>query len=128
MTTTPGPDGFADAVLMRCPDLTAQDEARLRAAVREALTGHPADEWTTRFADMIIDHRAEPFAKPFFERSVASGVAKAFAHADRGPAGLFAAMGEHLSPKAALYVTHSVFDGMAHAAAPDDARIRRTGP
>ena len=46
----------------------------LRAAVREGLEGYPAGEWTMRFADVIIDNRAESFAKPFFDRSVARGV------------------------------------------------------
>lgn len=27
-----------------------------------------------RFADVIIDHQGESFAKPFFQRSVANGV------------------------------------------------------
>ncbi|MFC9948644.1 hypothetical protein [Streptomyces pratensis] len=54
--------------------MPARDAERLRAKVQEALQGHPVEEWTVRFADVIIDHREEPFAKPFFERSVARGV------------------------------------------------------
>ncbi|MEV0750202.1 hypothetical protein AB0I75_34215 [Streptomyces sp. NPDC050273] len=51
-----------------------RDAARLRAKVRAALEGYPVEEWTVRFADVIIGCRDEPFAKPFFERSVARGV------------------------------------------------------
>ncbi|WP_406466370.1 hypothetical protein OHB07_39035 (plasmid) [Streptomyces sp. NBC_00111] len=74
MNSTRVPDDFSDAVLARCPGMSARDDSRLRAKVREALEGHPEEEWTVRFADMIIRHRDEPFAKPFFERSVAQGV------------------------------------------------------
>lgn len=68
------PDDFSDVVLARCPGMSARDEERLRVKVREALQGHPVEEWTVRFADVIIDHRDEPFAKPFFDRSVAWGM------------------------------------------------------
>ncbi|MFI6967124.1 hypothetical protein [Streptomyces sp. NPDC050255] len=68
------PDDFSDAVLARCPEMLERDAARLRAKVREALEGHPVEEWKTRFADVIIDHWHEAFAKPFFGRSVARGM------------------------------------------------------
>ncbi|WP_382064426.1 hypothetical protein [Streptomyces atroolivaceus] len=54
--------------------MSERDAGRLRAKVREALEGHPVDEWKGRFADVIIKHRNEAFAKPFFERSVARGM------------------------------------------------------
>ncbi|MER7729228.1 hypothetical protein [Streptomyces sp. NPDC096323] len=54
--------------------MSERDVVRLRAKVREALEGHPVEEWKTRFADVIIDHRHEAFAKPFFGRSVARGM------------------------------------------------------
>ncbi|WP_331734827.1 hypothetical protein [Streptomyces sp. NBC_00887] len=72
------PDDFSDDVLASCPGMAARDQELLRAAVREALEGHPAGEWTVRFADVIIDNRDEPFAKPFFDRSVARGMREAF--------------------------------------------------
>ncbi|MFC8593242.1 hypothetical protein [Streptomyces atroolivaceus] len=68
------PDDFSDVVLARCPAMSVRDDERLRAKVREALEGRPAEEWTVRLADVIIRHRDEPFAKPFLERSVARGV------------------------------------------------------
>ncbi|MFC8230644.1 hypothetical protein [Streptomyces sp. NPDC057287] len=68
------PDDFSDVVLARCPGLSERDAGRLRAKVREALEGHPMDEWRVRFADVIIRHRDEAFAEPFFERSVARGM------------------------------------------------------
>ncbi|MER5358391.1 hypothetical protein [Streptomyces sp. NPDC002785] len=79
MTTTGSarvPDDFSDVVLARCPEMSERDAELLRAKVREALEGHPADEWTVRFADVIIDHREESFAKPFFERSVQRGMTR----------------------------------------------------
>lgn len=69
-----GADDFCDVVLAHCPEMSAHDAERLRAKVREALEGRPAEEWTVRFADVIIDHQDEPFAKPFFDRSVARGL------------------------------------------------------
>ncbi|WP_329043540.1 hypothetical protein OHT61_32415 (plasmid) [Streptomyces sp. NBC_00178] len=69
-----GPDDFSDDVLASCPGMSDRDQQLLRAAVREGLEGYPAVEWTVRFADVIIDNRAESFAKPFFDRSVARGV------------------------------------------------------
>jgi uncharacterized protein YijF (DUF1287 family) len=42
----------------------------LHDAVWGALDGYPVNEWETRFADMVIDRRAGPFVKPFFDRSV----------------------------------------------------------
>ncbi|MFJ6438586.1 hypothetical protein [Streptomyces sp. NPDC091416] len=53
--------------------MSERDAARLRVKVREGLQGHPVEEWKARFADVIIDHRHEAFAKPFFGRSVARG-------------------------------------------------------
>ncbi|MFJ4126509.1 hypothetical protein ACIP3U_35045 [[Kitasatospora] papulosa] len=70
------PDDFCDDVFASCPSMSDRDQQLLRAAVREALEGHPAGEWTVRFADMIIDNCEESFAKPFFDRSVARGVAE----------------------------------------------------
>ncbi|MFF4249400.1 hypothetical protein ACFYY2_33785 [Streptomyces sp. NPDC001822] len=54
------------------------DQELLRVAVLDALEGHPVGEWTVRFADVIINNRDEPFAKRFFDRSVARGVREAF--------------------------------------------------
>ncbi|WP_432105968.1 hypothetical protein [Streptomyces sp. bgisy091] len=68
------PDDFTDDVLAGCPGMPVRDQELLRAAVREALEGHPMGEWTVRFADLIIDNRDEPFARPFFDRSVARGM------------------------------------------------------
>lgn len=67
------PDDFSDAVLARYPGLSTCDVQRLREKVQKALEGYPVEEWTVRFADVIIDHRGESFAKPFFEGSVARG-------------------------------------------------------
>ncbi|MFD6279047.1 hypothetical protein ACFWFI_26300 [Streptomyces sp. NPDC060209] len=80
MTVNPRcvPDDFSDDVLASCPGMSVRDQELLRAAVREALEGHPVGEWTLRFADVIIDNREEPFAKSFFDRSVARGMRQAF--------------------------------------------------
>lgn len=56
-------------MLHACPGLPAQDTRALKEAVWGALEGHPVDEWETRFADMVIDRRSEPFVKPFYDRS-----------------------------------------------------------
>lgn len=51
-----------------------RDEGRLRVKAREALEGHPVDEWKDRFADVIIKHSDEALAKPLFEGPVARGM------------------------------------------------------
>lgn len=68
------PDDFSDAVLALCPGMGKRNAARLREKVREGFEGHPVGERKTRFADVIIDHRHEAFARPFVERSVERGV------------------------------------------------------
>ncbi|MFH8476192.1 hypothetical protein [Streptomyces sp. NPDC018000] len=76
MTPVPqlSPDDYVNAVMRMCPSLSAEGARTLHDAVRGALDGHFANEWETRFADMVIDRRTDPFVKPFFNRSVLRGL------------------------------------------------------
>ncbi|MFJ2094625.1 hypothetical protein ACIOEW_35995 [Streptomyces sp. NPDC087901] len=98
---SPDPSPFVEAVLMRCPDMPTADVEQLRAAVRKALVGRPESQWTEAFADLIIDRRDEPFARPFFQQSVGAGMAATFGYAERGPAGMAALMRRCMPPETA---------------------------